>query len=119
MGTFATSSKQLTTMKFPVGVLALAATALALPEADPGYFYNRYYSHPSYYNYRGLYGYGYPRYGYTGYHGLYKRQAAPALEPAKHHPKKREMEAGPEAYWDGNYFNGYAHYPQYNNAATA
>merc|ERR1712168_1194119 len=105
MGTFASSSKQLTTMKFLVGVLTLAATALALPEADPGFFYNRYYSHPSYYNYRGLYGYGYPRYGYTGYHGLNKRQVPPSTQPllGKHHPDKREAEADPEAYWYGNY----------------
>merc|ERR1719471_2716219 len=64
-------------------VLALAATALAEPEADAGYYYGRYFNH-HYYN-RGLYGYGYgyPRYGYHGYHGLWKRDAdAQVVTPA-------------------------------------
>merc|ERR1712110_779090 len=118
---FASSSKQLK-MKFQVVVLALVSCALAEPEADAGYFYNRYYSHPSYYN-RGLYGYGYPRYGYHGYHGLYKRQvdldaleAEPCVaEPCGASLVKREA----DAYFYGNYYNQYAHYPYYNNYANA
>merc|ERR1712018_863188 len=70
-------------MKYQVVVLALAASALAEPEADAGYFYGRYYN--NYFN-RGLYAYGYPAYsgyGYHGYHGLYKRDAdAQVITPA-------------------------------------
>merc|ERR1712012_1000273 len=67
--------QQTSKMMIQIVVLALAATALAEPEADAGYYYGRYFNH-HYYN-RGLYGYGYgyPRYGYHGYHGLWKRDA--------------------------------------------
>merc|ERR1712121_474234 len=82
MGTvLAEQSKQETAMKLFV-VLALAAAAVAEPEADP-------------YLYSGVYGgYGYPYstglYGYTGYsypytrtyHGIGKREAEPEPDPA-------------------------------------
>merc|ERR1711963_839385 len=82
---------QIVTMKFLVGVLAiaLAAIAQAEPEADPAVLYGAYYGHPYHLGYgygshygfyngfyaRSAYGYGLPGHSYTHVDRLHKREA--------------------------------------------
>merc|ERR1711976_403524 len=79
------------TMKFLVGVLAiaLAAIAQAEPEADPALLYGAYYGHPYHLGYgygshygfyngfyaRSAYGYGLPGHSYTHVDRVHKREA--------------------------------------------
>merc|ERR1711963_748369 len=81
---------QIVTMKFLVGVLAiaLAAIAQAEPEADPAVLYGAYYGHPYHLGYgygshcgfyngfyaRSAYGYGLPGHSYTHVDRLHKRE---------------------------------------------
>merc|ERR1711935_1303629 len=89
------------TMKFLVGVLAiaLAAIAQAEPEADPGVLYGAYYGHP----YHLGYGYG-SHYGH--YNGFYARSAYGYGLPGNSYTHvdrlhKREAEADPEVFANG------------------
>merc|ERR1712110_1331317 len=91
MGFIRLQSGLVITMKFLVGVLAiaLAAIAQAEPEADPGLLYGAYYGHPYHLGYgygshyghyngfyaRSAYGYGLPGHSYTHVDRLHKREA--------------------------------------------
>merc|ERR1711881_106081 len=94
-------SKRITTsMKILYFVaLALAAVVVAEPEADadPHYYYGRYYGYPGY---RGYYGYGYRGYyGYPYYRHFGKRdaEADPGVTPYCGYP------GTPKCYVGGNH----------------
>jgi len=97
-------------------------------EADPLTLLYNYNYHPLTYTYPYTYTHHYPLV-YTAPTGCQNHLGAavpcaygfPVAKPVVEEKKveKREAEADPEAYWYGNYYNGYAHYPYYNAYASA